>query len=162
MKIIITEKNVETETFNTREDVIEFYRSDWESATDSTEKPTWDDIYQFLTTAREATVEVIERTYTTYYISSNGQPANNVQKHDTIKCALDAWKSNIGALLHRSGGMSILIHDAATDEDSHDTDDLRWISSVDGEYAAGTLLNRLQSDEPLSPDDIVLNDDLLA
>ena len=46
--------------------------------------------------------------YTTSYSSSNGQPANGHESHDTLAVALAAWQRNIRALLHRSGGRSIL------------------------------------------------------
>jgi hypothetical protein len=46
--------------------------------------------------------------YTTNYTSSNGQPSNAHETHETLNAALAAWKANIGSLLHRSGGESTL------------------------------------------------------
>ena len=46
--------------------------------------------------------------YTTSYSSSNGQPYNGRESHATLATALTAWQRNIRALLHRSGGRSIL------------------------------------------------------
>lgn len=46
--------------------------------------------------------------YTTSYSSSNGQPSNGHESHDTLAAALAAWRANIRSLLHRSGGDSTL------------------------------------------------------
>jgi hypothetical protein len=46
--------------------------------------------------------------YTTSYTSSNGQPSNGHETHETLNAALAAWAANIGSLLHRSGGDSTL------------------------------------------------------
>lgn len=46
--------------------------------------------------------------YITSYSSSNGQPYNGRATHDSLATALTAWQANIGALLQRSGGRSIL------------------------------------------------------
>jgi len=46
--------------------------------------------------------------YITSYSSSNGQPYNGRETRESLAAALTAWQANIGALLHRSGGRSIL------------------------------------------------------
>lgn len=64
-------------------------------------------------------------SYTTYYISSAGQPSNCEELHETLSTAIDAWKSNIGAVHLRSGGKSVLI-------DNDDDARLEWVEYCDG------------------------------
>lgn len=66
-------------------------------------------------------------SYTTYYISSAGQPSNCEELHETLSTAIDAWKSNIGAVHLRSGGKSVLI-------DNDDDSRLEWIEDCQGGY----------------------------
>ena len=66
-------------------------------------------------------------SYSTYYISSNGQPSNNEQTHETLAAAIDAWKSNIGAVIPHSGGKSVLI-------DNDDEARLEWVEHCEGGY----------------------------
>ena len=47
--------------------------------------------------------------YITYYISSNGQPANGEREWTTRKHALAEAKRNDGAVIHRSGGCSVCV-----------------------------------------------------
>lgn len=46
--------------------------------------------------------------YTTFFVSSNGQPPNGHETHSTLSAALTAWAANIGYLKTRSGGDSTL------------------------------------------------------
>ena len=64
---------------------------------------------------------------TTYYTSANGQPSHNEQAHETLAGAINAWKSNIGAVILRSGGKSVLID---TDCDAR----LEWVEHCEGGY----------------------------
>jgi hypothetical protein len=64
--------------------------------------------------------------YTTYYISTSGQPATNEQAHDTLGAALDSWLSNCTALPRLSGGRSTLRDESG--------DMLVWLEHCNGAY----------------------------
>lgn len=72
--------------------------------------------------------------YTTCYTSSNGQPSNGHESHDSLNAALSAWESNIGSLLYRSGGDSTL---KAWENESYDepVGSISWIEYCEGGYA---------------------------
>ena len=75
--------------------------------------------------------------YTTSYTSSNGQPSNGHGTHETLNEALAAWKSNIGALILRSGGDSTL--QAWSDSDfevdhAEPHAELFWIEHCEGGF----------------------------
>ena len=73
--------------------------------------------------------------YTTSYTSSNGQPSNGRETHDSLAAALAAWQNNIGALLHRSGGRSIL-ESSADSESEHDCPpgSISWLEHSEGGF----------------------------
>lgn len=75
--------------------------------------------------------------YTTSYTSSNGQPSNGHATHENLAAALSAWESNIGALLHRSGGSSDLEawEDAAFEsEHARPGGGISWIEHCEGGF----------------------------
>lgn len=71
--------------------------------------------------------------YTTSYTSSNGQPSNNERTHETLVEALEAWQSNMGALILCSGGKSTLV-------DNEDGATLLWVEHCEGGYVTATGL----------------------
>jgi hypothetical protein len=75
--------------------------------------------------------------YTTNYTSSNGQPSNGHETHETLNAALAAWKANIGSLLHRSGGDSTLEvwGDLAFQSDHAEPEaSLSWLEHCEGGF----------------------------
>jgi hypothetical protein len=82
----------------------------------------------------------LKMKYTTSYTSSNGQPSNGHETHETLNAALAAWESNIRALLHCSGGDSTLQawEDADLDsEHAQPSGSVSWIEHCEGGYACG-------------------------
>jgi hypothetical protein len=76
--------------------------------------------------------------YTTTYTSSNGQPSNGFQIHETLNAALEAWVQNIRALIHRSGGDSTLEAWEDIDSDSGEPiGSISWIEHSEGGFAVG-------------------------
>ncbi len=79
--------------------------------------------------------------YTTSYSSSNGQPTNNFEIHETLNAALAAWETNTNSLLYRSGGDSTL---QAWEDDSFDDDNaisiatLSWIEYCEGGFVTAS------------------------
>ena len=75
-------------------------------------------------------------TYITSYSSSNGQPYNGHESHESLAAALAAWQNNIGALLHRSGGRSILEDLEADSESGHaePTGSISWLEHSEGGF----------------------------
>jgi hypothetical protein len=71
-------------------------------------------------------------TYTTYYMSSSGQPANNTQTHASFGAALEAWECNCAALSRRSGGKSVLREDGSDSS-------LVWFEHCEGAYLSGEM-----------------------
>jgi hypothetical protein len=79
--------------------------------------------------------------YITTYFSSNGQPSNGHETHETLNAALAAWESNIGSLLHRSGGASTLQawEDADLDsEHANSAASLSWVENCEGGFATAS------------------------
>jgi hypothetical protein len=79
--------------------------------------------------------------YTTDYTSSNGQPSNGHETHDTLNAALAAWKDNIGSLLHRSGGNSTLEvwGDSAFKSDHAEPEaSLSWFEHCEGGFVTSS------------------------
>ena len=73
--------------------------------------------------------------YITSYSSSNGQPYNGRAAHDSLATALTAWQSNIGALLHRSGGRSILESwHANQSESAEPAASISWLEHSEGGF----------------------------
>lgn len=70
-------------------------------------------------------------TWTTYYISHNGQPSNNKETHFDFESALESWKSNCGAVQVRGGGRSVLENDKE--------EDLVWLENIEGGFVTGLL-----------------------
>lgn len=70
-------------------------------------------------------------SYSTYYTSSNGHPSNNERTHESLADAINSWKSNIGALILRSGGKSVLV-------DNDDSAELVWVEHCEGGYVYAT------------------------
>ena len=78
--------------------------------------------------------------YITSYTSSNGQPSNGHESHDTLAAALAAWQVNIGALLHRSGGRSDLESwEEDASEHAEPAGSISWLEHSEGGFitAAG-------------------------
>lgn len=72
--------------------------------------------------------------YTTCYTSANGQPSNGRESHESLNAALAAWEANLGALLHRSGGDSLL--QAWEDEgDEVPVGSISWREHCEGGFA---------------------------
>ncbi len=63
--------------------------------------------------------------YTTRYTSSNGQPSNGHEEHDTLNAALVAWAANIRSVIPRSGGSSDLWGEHGA---------LFWLENCDGGF----------------------------
>lgn len=76
--------------------------------------------------------------YATHYTSSNGQPTNGHESHETLASALAAWQADIGSLLSRSGG------DAALTEESTGST-ISWIEHCEGGFitASGDFLDEV-------------------
>lgn len=79
--------------------------------------------------------------YTTSYTSSNGQPSNGHETHETLNAALSAWESNIGSLLSRSGGESTL--QAWEDADlvriiEQPSGSISWLEHCEGGYVCAS------------------------
>jgi hypothetical protein len=76
--------------------------------------------------------------YITSYTSSNGQPYNGREIHDSLATALTAWQANIGALLQRSGGRSILESwDADSESESAEpAASISWLEHSEGGFIA--------------------------
>lgn len=73
--------------------------------------------------------------YTTSYSSSNGQPYNGRETHESLATALAAWQVNIGALLHRSGGRSILESWADSEsEHAEPAGSISWLEHSEGGF----------------------------
>jgi len=74
--------------------------------------------------------------YSTSYTSSSGQPYNGRKTHDSLATALTAWQANIGALLHRSGGRSILESWHADSESEHaePSGSISWLEHSEGGF----------------------------
>lgn len=73
--------------------------------------------------------------YTTSYSSSNGQPYNGRETHESLATALTAWQANIGALLHRSGGRSILESSADSEsEHAEPAGSISWLEHSEGGF----------------------------
>jgi hypothetical protein len=74
--------------------------------------------------------------FITSYSSSNGQPYNGRETHDSLTTALTAWQANIGALLHRSGGRSILESWDADSESEHaePAGSISWLEHSEGGF----------------------------
>jgi hypothetical protein len=64
--------------------------------------------------------------YTTCYTSSNGQPSNGHEEHDTLNAALIAWAANIRSVIPRSGGSSDL---------SSESGSVSWLEHCEGGFA---------------------------
>jgi len=69
--------------------------------------------------------------YCTSHKSSNGQPSNGHETHETLNAALSAWEANIGSLIIGSGGSSDL-----TDEESGSI--ISWVEHVEGGFVTGS------------------------
>jgi hypothetical protein len=79
--------------------------------------------------------------YTTCYTSSNGQPSNGHETHETLNAALAAWAADIRSLLHRSGGDSTLQAWEDADLDSEHAEpmaSISWIEHCEGGFASAT------------------------
>lgn len=74
--------------------------------------------------------------YTTSYSSSNGQPYNGRETPESLATALTAWQANIGAVLHRSGGRSILESWEADTESEHaePAGSISWLEHSEGGF----------------------------
>ena len=74
--------------------------------------------------------------YTTSYSSSNGQPYNGRETHESLATALTAWQANIGAVLHRSGGRSILESWESDTESEHaePAGSISWLEHSEGGF----------------------------
>jgi hypothetical protein len=96
--------------------------------------------------------------YTTHYSSSNGQPTNGHESHETLAAALAAWKADIGSLLHRYGGDATL-----TEEATGST--ISWIEHCEGGFitASGDFLDEVchlaryeeENGESLTPEKLI-------
>ncbi len=73
-------------------------------------------------------------TYETYYISSNGQPANGVTKHEQLEPALNAWLADSGSLIHGAGGKAVL---RELDDEGQETACAYWVEHCEGAYPGG-------------------------
>lgn len=79
--------------------------------------------------------------YITTYSSSNGQPSNGHEIHESLNNALAAWEANIGSLLHRSGGDSTL---EAWEEAELDSEwpepsaSIQWLEHCEGGFVTAS------------------------
>lgn len=79
--------------------------------------------------------------YTTSYTSSNGQPSNGHETHETLNAALAAWAANLGSLLHRSGGDSTLQAWEDADLDSEHAEpaaSISWLEHCEGGFVTAS------------------------
>ena len=96
--------------------------------------------------------------YTTNYTSSNGQPSNGHQTHETLNAALAAWEANLGALLNRSGGDSSLqawSEEAFEAEHAEPDASLSWLEHCEGGFvtASGDWQDEIQHLAALAEED---------
>jgi hypothetical protein len=79
--------------------------------------------------------------YITTYSSSNGQPSNGHEIHETLNAALRAWESNISSLLYRSGGDSTLeVWEEAEISSEHPEPiaSISWLEHCEGGFVTAT------------------------
>jgi len=84
--------------------------------------------------------------YITYYTSSNGQPSNGYEIHDSLNAALASCERNIRALIHRSGGDSTLQAWEDIDSDiGEPIGSISWLEHCEGGFvtASGYFLDEV-------------------
>lgn len=96
--------------------------------------------------------------FTTHYTSSNGQPSNAHETHETLNAALAAWKANIRGLLNRSGGDSTLqawSEEAFEAENAEPSAILSWLEHCEGGFvtASGDWQDEIQHLATLAEED---------